>query len=166
MFQAAFVVAGPDYVSMVAGEARNPRKTLKTSFKTIYARFGIIFIGSALCIGIVVPANDPKLITAISGGVSNGAASPYVIAMENMGITVLPHIVNALLVTSIFSAGNSYCYSGTRAIYGLACDGHAPAIFKRCTKAGVPLFALAATMCFSALAFMQLSKSSSTVYYM
>ncbi len=38
MFQAAFVVAGPDYVSMVAGEAKNPSRTLKTSFKTANVR--------------------------------------------------------------------------------------------------------------------------------
>lgn len=30
--------------------------------------------------------------------------------MQNMGISVLPHITNALLVTSIFSAGNTYVY--------------------------------------------------------
>ena len=33
------------------------------------------------------------------------AASPYVIAMQNLGVGGLPNLVNALLVTSIFSAG-------------------------------------------------------------
>jgi yeast amino acid transporter len=96
---------------MMAGEAAHPRKNLKRAFKTIYLRFGLFFIGGALACGIVIPYNDPKLIAILSGeatGSGTGASSPYVIAMQNLGIGVLPHITNALLVTSIFSAGNSY----------------------------------------------------------
>lgn len=95
---------------MMAGEASHPRKNLKTAFKTVYVRFGVFFIVGALCCGIVIPYNDPTLIDKLNSSTASGtgAASPYVIAMQNMGIGVLPHITNALLVTSIFSAGNSY----------------------------------------------------------
>jgi amino acid transporter len=109
-FQAAFVVMGPEYMAMVAGETANPRKTIKPAFKTVYLRFGIFFIGGALCCGIVVPYNDPKLVAILNGdesGAGTGAASPYVIAIQNMGISVLRHITNDLLITSIFSAGNT-----------------------------------------------------------
>ena len=58
-FQASYVITGPDYVSVIAGEAINPRVTVKNAYKTMYLRFAIFFIGSALCIGIVLPANDP-----------------------------------------------------------------------------------------------------------
>jgi amino acid transporter len=96
---------------LVAGETANPRKNLKRAFKTIYWRFGFFFIGGALCVGIVLPSDDQTLndiLSGTAGGAGTGAASPYVIAMQNMGIGVLPHFTNALLVTSIFSAGNSY----------------------------------------------------------
>jgi yeast amino acid transporter len=96
---------------MVAGETANPRKNLKTAFKTTYVRFGVFFIGGALCCGIVLPYNDTNLVSILNGdssGGGTGAASPFVIAMQNLGVGVLPHITNALLVTSIFSAGNSY----------------------------------------------------------
>lgn len=94
---------------MVAGEASSPRRNLKRAFNTMYWRFGVFFIGGALCCGIVIPYNDQNLIDILGGsGGGTGAASPYVIAMTNLGIGVLPHITNALLVTSIFSAGNSY----------------------------------------------------------
>lgn len=98
---------------MMSGEAAHPRKNLKRAFKTIYWRFGVFFIGGALACGIVIPYNDKKLIAYLSAGGSEtgtAASSPYVIAMQNLGIGVLPHITNALLVTSIFSAGNSYVY--------------------------------------------------------
>ncbi|OAL18770.1 General amino acid permease AGP2 [Fonsecaea nubica] len=167
-FQASYIITGPDYVSVMAGEALNPRVTVKNAYKTMFWRFLIFFVGSALCIGIVLPANDPTLLGVLNGtkpGAGTGAASPYVIAARNMGITALPSIINALLLTSIISAGNNYLYGGTRALYGLAKQGQAPKIFPRCTKSGIPIYCLAATLLFSAVAFLQLSNSSSKVYY-
>ncbi|KAM0148525.1 hypothetical protein ACHAQE_009790 [Botrytis cinerea] len=113
LWKAAFTIVGPEYIAMMSGEAAHPRKNLKRAFKTIYWRFGVFFIGGALACGIVIPYNDKKLIAYLSAGGSEtgtAASSPYVIAMQNLGIGVLPHITNALLVTSIFSAGNSYVY--------------------------------------------------------
>jgi amino acid transporter len=62
----------------------------------------------ALCVGIVVPYNDSKLLNILNTeGTSSGASSPYIIAMANLGVDGLPHLVNALLATSVFSAGNT-----------------------------------------------------------
>ncbi|KAJ5223006.1 amino acid permease/ SLC12A domain-containing protein [Penicillium citrinum] len=145
VWSASFTVVGPEYISMVAGETKLPRRYLKTAFKTTYARFAFFFIGSALCVGIVIPYNDKTLLDILSGssaGSGTAAASPYVIAMNNLGISVLPHITNALLVTSIFSAGNTYTYYGTRSLYGLSLQGQAPKILRKCTKKGVPIYCL------------------------
>lgn len=108
LFSAAFTIVGPEYLAIVAGEAERPRIYLKQAFKTVYWRFGFFFIGGALCVGVVIPYNDPDLIANNSSGTAAG--SPYVIAMQNLGIGVLPDITNALMVTSIFSAGNAYTY--------------------------------------------------------
>lgn len=93
---AIFTVVGPEYISMVAAEAKRPRIFIKAAFKMVYLRFGIFFIGGALAVGIVVSSRDPTLTSVVTGG-SNGsaAASPYVIAMQNLGISVFPDIVNA-----------------------------------------------------------------------
>jgi amino acid transporter len=77
-----------------------------------------------------------------------------------MGVAVLPHIVNALLITSIFSAGNAYVYCAMRSLYGLACDGQAPAIFKKTLKNGIPIYAFAVTMIFPFISFLQVSGST------
>ncbi|KAK5460305.1 hypothetical protein LTR55_011953, partial [Exophiala xenobiotica] len=93
---ALFTVVGPEYISMVAAEAKRPRVYLKAAFKMVYLRFGIFFIGGALAVGIVCGSRDPKLADVVLGGSSgSAAASPYVIAMQNMGIDVFPSIVNA-----------------------------------------------------------------------
>jgi len=166
LWRGAFTIVGPEYVSMVAGEVQNPRPVLKTAFKTMYLRFAIFFIGSALCIGIVVAAADPTLEAINSGtapGAGTGAASPYVIAMKNMGIEGLPHVVNALLITSIFSAGNTYVFCASRTLHGLALDGHAPRFLRYCNKSGVPLYCLAVVMIFPFLSFLQVSSASAVV---
>lgn len=161
--QAAFTIAGPEYVSMAAGEAENPRKVMPKAFKAVFYRLTFFFVLGALCIGIVVPYNDPELLAAIKEGKPGAAASPYVIAMERLGIKVLPHIVNALVLTAAFSAGNSYTYCASRTLYGLSLAGHAPKIFTKCTKTGVPIYAVLLTLCASLLGFLQLSRSAQTV---
>lgn len=166
IWSASFTVVGPEYVSMIAGEAKLPRRYLKTAFKTTYLRFAFFFIGSALCVGIVIPSNDKSLLAILSGssgGSGTAAASPYVIAMKNLGISVLPHITNALLVTSIFSAGNAYTYYGTRSLYSLSIQGQAPKFLRKCTKSGVPIYCLCVVMVFPFLGFLNVSSNSATV---
>lgn len=165
LWSAAFAVVGPEYISMVAAEAQRPRTYIKTAFKTIYIRFGVFFIGSALAVGIILPYNDKTLSDLVNGGKGSGtaAASPYVIAMQNMGVSVLPHIVNALMMTSIFSAGNTYTYCATRSLYGLALEGRAPRFLRKCTSKGVPINAFLVVMCFPFLSFLQVGNGSAVV---
>lgn len=84
LWSASFTVVGPEYIAMAAAEAKRPSTYIKTAFKTVYWRFGVFFILGALCVGIVIPYNDPTLVgikTGEIGGGSTAAASPYVIAM-------------------------------------------------------------------------------------
>lgn len=166
LWSASFTVVGPEYIAMVAAEAKRPRIYIKGAFKTIYWRFGLFFILGALCVGIVVPYNDPTLVGITSGAQDGGgtaAASPYVIAMNNLGVKVLPDVTNALMVTSIFSAGNTYTYCATRSLYGLALEGRAPKFLRYCTRNGVPIFAFCVVMCFPLLSFLSVSSGSSKV---
>ena len=155
LWTAAFTIVGPEYLATVAGECERPRTYLKNAFKTIYWRFGFFFIGGALAIGIIIPYNDQTLVNKNASGTAKG--SPYVIAMQNMGITVLPDFVTALMVTSIFSAGNADAYCAIRCLYGLSLNGHAPSIFRKCTKSGVPWVCVIFTMFFALLSFLSVS---------
>jgi amino acid transporter len=119
-----------------------------------------------MAVGIVLSSTDATLtgiITGESSGSGTAAASPYVIAMKNMGIGGLPHLVSALLVTSIFSAGNTYTFCATRSLYGLAIEGRAPKALRYCTKSGVPLVCFAIVMVFPCLSFLQVSSGSNLV---
>lgn len=165
IWSAAFTIVGPEYVAMAAAETKRPRVFVKSAFKMVYYRYAFFFFFGALCIGIVVPWNDPILQDILAGTSlrSGAAASPYVIAMNNMGVRVLPHIVTALILTSIFSAGNTLTYCASRSLYGLALEGRAPKLLSRTTKSGVPIYAFAVTMAFPFLSFLQTSNSTSEV---
>jgi len=163
LWAASFCIVGPEYISMVAGEAKRPRVYIKNAFKTVYFRFGAFFVLGALCVGIVLAYNDPSLVEVLESGETSAAASPYVIAMGNLGIGGLPHLVNALLITSIFSAGNTYTYCATRSLYSLAIEGRAPRFLRKCTKNGVPIYCFGVVMIFPFLSFLQLSDNSAKV---
>ncbi|KAH6643500.1 amino acid permease-domain-containing protein [Boeremia exigua] len=166
LWSAAFTIVGPEYISIAAAETKRPRVYVKGAFKTVYWRFGAFFILGSLCVGIVVPWNDPQLqgvFLGTSGGGGTVTASPYVIAMSNMGIGVLPHIVSALLITSIFSAGNTYVYCATRTLYGMALEGRAPRMFSKTTTSGIPVYSFLAVICFGFLSFLQVNQGSAKV---
>ncbi|EGP91817.1 unnamed protein product [Zymoseptoria tritici ST99CH_1A5] len=161
MSSAAFTVVGPEYISIVAAEAMRPRHYIKNAFKTVYVRFGIFFIGGALAVGIACNSMWRELYEVVVEGKGTGAAaSPYVLAMTQLGIGVLPDIVNALILTSIFSAGNTYTYCAIRNLYSLSLEGRAPKVLQKCTKSGVPIYCFAITMIFPLLSFTAVSSGS------
>ncbi|KAF4994585.1 hypothetical protein FGRMN_5700 [Fusarium graminum] len=162
---AAFTCVGPEYVSMIAGESKLPRVYLKNAFETAYFRFGVFFILLSLCVGIVLPSNDFALMSLVREAEAHdiGAASPFIIAMVNLKIGIVPHIVNGLLVSSIFSGGNTSTFYGTRCLYSLALEGQAPKFLLKCTSFGLPAYCLGILMLFPCLAFLAVSNDSNIV---
>ncbi|KAK9895840.1 hypothetical protein P389DRAFT_152416 [Cystobasidium minutum MCA 4210] len=157
---AAFVIAGPEYISMVAGEARNPRKTMPKAFISIIYRLVFFFVIGAICVGIVCPSDAPNLMGALGPSAAN---SPYVVSMRRLGITVFPDVVNALILTSILSAGNSYVFGTSRALYSLALAGQAPSFMRRLNRNGVPYVCVIITMCIACLSYLSVSAGTARV---
>ncbi|KAL0063209.1 general amino acid permease agp2 [Marasmius tenuissimus] len=84
--QASFTIAGPDMVSLAAGEAQAPRRILPRTFNSVIYRLVAFFVLGSLCIGIVVAYNDPDLLQSLSDARPGAGSSPYVIAMQRMKI--------------------------------------------------------------------------------
>lgn len=154
--------SGPEYVAITAGEAAHPRHTLPKSFRTITLRLLVFFVLGALSVGILVPHTDPSL-SATAETRPGAGTSPYVIAMARLRLGALAHAVNALVMLSIFSAGNSYVYTASRTLFGLALEGRVPRVFARCNARGVPVYAVCLTMLFCLLGFLQLEHTSAVV---
>jgi AAT family amino acid transporter len=61
--------------------------------------------------------------------------------------------INAVILTSVISAGNHALFAGTRLLYSLAVDGHAPKFFGKLNRNKVPWVAVLATSAISGLCF-------------
>lgn len=116
--------------------------------------------------GICVPYNDPTLNAILNGditGSGTSAASPYVLAMQRLKISGLPHFFNAIVMTSVFSAGNGYVFSSSRSLYSMALAGRAPKIFTKTIGSGVPIYAVLMCLCFCLLALLNVNDDSAKV---
>ncbi|PFH50305.1 hypothetical protein AMATHDRAFT_4122 [Amanita thiersii Skay4041] len=157
---AAFSFQGMELVAVAASETENPRRNIAKAVKRVFYRIFIFYVLGILIIGMLVSYDDPALLQ----DTGTAAQSPFVIAFNVAGVKVLPHIINAAVFTSAFSAGNSFLFCSSRILYGLALRGQAPRFFTYCTKNGLPLLAVLACSCFSLLSFMSVSSGSSTVF--
>ncbi|KAK2589680.1 hypothetical protein QQS21_012642 [Conoideocrella luteorostrata] len=166
LWYSVFTFVGPEYLSVAAAEVKHPRTYVKAAFKIMYARIVVIFFGGCLAATIIIPARDETLSSVYqqrSGSSGSAAASPYIIAMQNLAITGLPHLITVLFATTIFAAGNTVLYSASRCLYGLALEGSTPKFLRKVTKSGIPIYCFMITMIFPFLSFLQLGSGSSTV---
>ena len=129
------------------------------AIKSVFFRIVFFYVVGSFILGLLVSPDNEQLLNG-----SGTSASPWVIAIEAAGIRGLPSVVNAAVLLSAFSAGESDLYASSRTLYGMAMDGKAPAIFKKCTKAGIPIWATLATWCIGLLGYLNLSNSASTVF--
>jgi amino acid transporter len=148
--QAAFSFIGTEIIGTTLGEAENPRRTVPRAIKRVFWRLVIFYVLGTFFISVLVPYNDPTLM----GGGDDASASPFVIAINRAGIKGLPSVVNAAILTSAISAGVSDLYASSRTLYALALQRQAPAIFRYCTKQGLPLWCVVATGLFGFLAYL------------
>lgn len=162
--QAIFSYGGSEIVVVAAGETENPRRNIPKAVRRVFWRITIFYVGSVFLVGMCVSARDNRLLNAIKAGAKGAGASPFVIAIQNGGIRALPSIINAVILSSAVSAGNSFFYASTRVLYSTALDGKAPR-FLRYEKFGVPYACVAITTALSLLVYLNVSSSSAEVFF-
>ncbi|PWY96542.1 putative amino acid permease [Aspergillus sclerotioniger CBS 115572] len=157
---ALYSYSGIETITVAAGETRSPRQAIPQATKRIFIRILLFYVISIFMIGLVVPSNDPDLDK--SGGTAS--ASPFVIAATRAGIKVVPSIINAVVITSAWSSGNSNMLGGSRILVGLAKNGRAAKFFTRLNRFSVPWVAISLYGLFMAMGYMSLSSSANTVF--
>ena len=86
------------------------------------------------------------------------------IAFVRSGVSVVPHIINAVVCTSAISGSSSCIFIASRTLYGLSQDGHAPKFFQRCNRFGTPYYAVGLTVLLLPLMYMSLGSSAAIVF--
>lgn len=95
---------------------------------------------SLTVVGCLVPYNDPDLLNG--SGSQDANASPFVIAVKNAGISVVPSIMNVVILIAVLSVGNSSIYGSSRTMAALADRGQAPKILGYIDNTGRPLVSI------------------------
>lgn len=150
---AAFSFAGTELVGLAAAETVNPRKSMPKAIRQVFWRITLFYIVSLVLVGMLVPYNDPQLEMA------DGTArySPFVIAINNAGISGLPSVMNVVIMIAVLSVGNSSVFGSSRTLAALAAAGQAPKIFNYIDKKGRPLFGIILLGIFGLICFVSAS---------
>ncbi|PVZ13673.1 lysine:proton symporter, AAT family [Pseudomonas sp. URIL14HWK12:I9] len=157
----AFSFQGTEFVGIAAGESENPRVNVPKAVNQVFWRILLFYVLAIVVIGLLIPYTDPQLLRNDVGDI---AVSPFTLVFEHAGLLSAAAVMNAVILTSVLSAGNSGLYAATRMLYNLAREGKAPRALGRLTHNGVPLNALLATVALAALCFVSTVASPQEVY--
>ncbi|KUJ19567.1 amino acid transporter-like protein [Mollisia scopiformis] len=144
---ASFAYGGTESIAITAGETKNPTKNLPRVVKNVFWRILIFYVLSVLIIGLNVPYNYPNLSSKES------STSPFTLVFQMAGAKAAGSFINAVIMTSVISAGNHALFAGTRLLFSLSVDRHAPQFFGKLNRNRVPWIAVLATSAISGLCF-------------
>ena len=149
----------PEQLILASGEMINPRKNLPSAARRFFFRLVFFYVFGAAAIGVICPSNAPGL----TSGAGNVNASPWVIAIKNAQIDILPSIINAGVLTAAMSAGVAYLFMASRSLYSLAIIGQAPQLFTRCNRWGLPYVAVLGVSSLGLLGFLVVDSEAGQV---
>ncbi|ODA76924.1 hypothetical protein RJ55_07440 [Drechmeria coniospora] len=160
LITAGFSYQGSELVGVAAGDAADPEKTIPSAIRWTFWGIFSLFIATIFVLGLNIPFDNQELLNKST----NASASPFVIVCTLAGVQVLPHIINAVLLSAVLTAANSDVYSSSRILLALAEEGHAPAMLTKTNRHGTPYWSVAACASFGLLAFLNVSKDGETVF--
>jgi len=158
---AGFSFQGTELIGVAAGESEDPRRNVPRAIRQVFWRILIFYILAIFVIGLLIPYTDPNL---LNGGLDQIGVSPFTLVFERAGFAFAAAVMNAIILTSVLSAGNSGMYASTRMLYALALEGKAPKFLGKLTRRGVPLNSLIVTTAIGMLAFLASFFGDGVVY--
>lgn len=148
-------------MALAAAETRNPRRTLPTAIKQVFWRISLFYIVALTLVGLLIPYTDPRLLGANN---ANSKASPFVIAIQDAGIEVLPSVFNVVILIAVLSVGNAAIYGSSRTLAALAEQGQAPRFLAYIDRRGRPLVCITIASVLGFLAFLAGSQYASAAF--
>ncbi|KAK4106457.1 amino-acid permease inda1 [Parathielavia hyrcaniae] len=127
----------------------------------VFWRIAFFYIVNLLIVGLILPSDDDRLLNS-SG--ANTKASPFVLAIQDAGIAVLPSIMNAVVTVAVISVANSCTFGSTRTMQALAEQGMAPKFLAYIDKHGRPLWCVVIQLAFGLLSYLGLASEGTTVF--
>lgn len=153
--------AGVEMVAITAAEARRPEKAVPIAIRSVFWRILFFYLGTVFFISLNVPYDDPNLLSASS----KAASSPLTIALQRGGISAAASVINAFIIVSVLSAGNSSLYVASRTICVMARNSMLPRFMGWTTpRSRVPVPALLLSNCVALISLMSVSSGAGKAF--
>ncbi|MGE5626710.1 MAG: amino acid permease, partial [Solirubrobacterales bacterium] len=159
---AGFSFSGTEIVGLAAGESEKPEENVPKAIKSVFWRILLFYIGAIIVIAFLIPFTDKNL---LKSGAESIAYSPFTLVFEKCGIVFAASTMNAVILTSVLSCGNSGLYVASRMLYALSKEGKAPKFLSRVNKQGVPINSLYITTAVASVAFFASLIGDGKIYY-
>ncbi|EHL2525772.1 amino acid permease [Listeria monocytogenes] len=159
---AGFSFQGTEMVGIAAGESATPETSVPKAIKQVFWRILLFYIFAIFIIGMIIPYTNPNLLSAEATDV---AISPFTLVFEKAGLAFAASVMNAVILTSVLSAGNSGLYASTRMLWAMARDKKAPKFLGKVNRRGIPMAALIVTTIVGAMTFITTLTENGTVIY-
>ncbi|OMP88776.1 putative amino-acid permease, partial [Diplodia seriata] len=157
---ALWAVGDQVFVGILAGEAETPRISMGRATKLIPYRNALLYMLSIVLCTLMVPMNDDRLF-----GGSGSAASPFVVAMNDAGISGVPDFFNVVIMVGIAGVAVESVYLSSRVLRSMAEQELIPRFLAGVDSRGRPRWSLAITLAVATmLTYINLSNTGAEVF--
>ena len=118
---------GAEFVSIAAGEAENPQKSIPTAINGVIVRIILFYVLTMTVIVLMYPYQD-----------INPKTNPFTDVFGKLGFTAAADIINLVAITAALSALNSCIYVAARMVYRLSLNGQAPKFLGKTSSNNLP----------------------------
>jgi GABA permease len=126
-----FAFVGAEIATIAAAESDEPRRAVTRATNSVIGRVLVFYVLSVFLIVSILPWNSTEL-----------GVSPFVAALELIGIPGAADVMNAIVLTAVLSCLNSGLYVASRMMFTLAHRGDAPQWTVQLNSRGVPARAI------------------------
>ncbi|KAI0474324.1 amino acid permease/ SLC12A domain-containing protein [Xylaria cf. heliscus] len=158
---AGMALGGTEMLGLTAAECRSPRYVMGLASRLVAGRITVLYILPVLMLGLVLKIDLSP--TAAEHSSHEALISPFVLAVSQARIPVLPDFMNAIILIAIFSMANASIFASSRALRAISARGMGPR-FCALVYRDMPLNALMVVFTFSLLSFAAASPHGDQVF--
>ncbi|MGC5699122.1 amino acid permease [Pseudomonas sp. NFXW11] len=153
MMTVVYAFQGCEIMGVAAGETDQPEKSIPRAVRNVVFRVLIFYVLAVMVLAAIIPWQQAGLVE-----------SPFVQVFDMVGIPYAADLMNFVILTAILSVGNSGLYASTRILWAMSKNGMAPKALSPLSRQGVPLRALAVTLCFALISLMTSFIAADTLF--
>lgn len=164
-FLSVFVAAGMAYggtemIGLTVAECKHPRKVMPLGAMIVIGRILLCYLLPLVIVGFVLAPSALQL----PPFARLHAVSPFVVAVEVAGIPKLGHVINAILLVSVFSMANASVFATSRAMVSICKKGMGPRALGEVTRRGIPRNALFVVFAVAQLAWIGFAPKGQVIF--